>query len=98
MGFLVSNIVSFATAHSLLAYGLAFMLAAAEAFPMIGAAVPGTAVIIGLGALVPGGVLAMWPLIGATAAGAMLGDGLSYLFGRHYKQHAMALWPLRTRP
>lgn len=98
MGFLVSNIVSFATAHSLLAYGLAFMLAAAEAFPMIGAAVPGTAVIIGLGALVPGGVLAMWPLIGATAAGAMLGDGLSYLFGRHYKQHAMVLWPLRTRP
>ncbi len=90
--------IAFATAHSLLAYGLAFLLAGAEAFPVIGALVPGTAVIVGLGALVPGGALAMWPLIGATAAGAVTGDGFSYLFGRHYKQHAMAMWPLRKRP
>ncbi|HUW79818.1 MAG TPA: phosphatase PAP2 family protein [Acidocella sp.] len=95
---LVSNIIAFATAHSLLAYGLAFLLAAAEAFPVIGGVVPGTAVIIGLGALVPGGALVMWPLVGATAAGAATGDGLSYLFGHRYKQHAMALWPLRARP
>ncbi|NNM57321.1 MAG: PA-phosphatase, partial [Acidocella sp.] len=72
-------IIAFATAHSLLAYGLAFLLAGAEAFPVIGALVPGTAVIVGLGALVPGGALAMWPLIGATAAGAVTGDGFSYL-------------------
>ncbi len=94
----IATIISFATSHGFVAYGLAFLLAGAEAFPVIGALVPGTAVIIGLGALVPGGALAMWPLVGATAAGAMSGDGLSYLFGRHYKQSAMALWPLRTRP
>ncbi|MBU6426453.1 MAG: bifunctional DedA family/phosphatase PAP2 family protein, partial [Rhodospirillales bacterium] len=94
----VSAIIAFAATHSLLAYGLAFLLAGAEAFPVVGALVPGTAVIVGLGALVPDGALAMWPLIGATAAGAMSGDGFSYLFGRHYKQHAMAMWPLRKRP
>ena len=94
----VSAIMAFAAAHSLLAYGLAFLLAGAEAFPVAGALVPGTAVIVGLGALVPGGALAMWPLIGATAAGAIAGDGFSYLFGRHYKQRAMVLWPLRARP
>ena len=94
----VSAIIAFATAHSLLAYGLALLLAAAEAFPVIGGVVPGTAVIIGLGALVPGGALAMWPLVFATAAGAVLGDGLSYLFGHRYKQRAMGLWPLRARP
>ncbi|MDD2705179.1 MAG: LssY C-terminal domain-containing protein [Acidocella sp.] len=98
MSFFVSNVIAFATAHSVLAYGLAFLLAAVEAFPVIGATVPGTAVIIGLGALVPGGALALWPLVGATAAGAATGDGLSYLFGRRYKQHAMTLWPLRARP
>jgi undecaprenyl-diphosphatase len=94
----VADIIAFATAHSLLAYGLAFLLTGAEAFPVIGALVPGTAVIVGLGALVPGGALAMWPLVGATAAGAITGDGLAYLFGRRYKQHAMALWPLSARP
>lgn len=87
----VSTIIAFATTYSLLAYGLTFLLAGAEAFPVIGALVPGTAVIVGLGALVPGGALAMWPLVGATAVGALTGDCFSYLFGCHYKQHAMAL-------
>ncbi len=94
----VAAIITFAAAHRLLAYGLAFLLAGAETFPVVGALVPGTAIIIGLGALVPGGALAMWPLIGFTAFGALTGDGLSYLFGRHYKQQAMGLWPLRARP
>ncbi|OYV40450.1 MAG: hypothetical protein B7Z80_04465 [Rhodospirillales bacterium 20-64-7] len=98
MASLVSNIVTFATAHSLLAYGLAFLLAAAEAFPVFGAMVPGTAVIVGLGALVPGGALTLWPLVSATAAGAVVGDGVSYLFGRRYKLRVMAIWPLRARP
>ncbi|MCB5944365.1 bifunctional DedA family/phosphatase PAP2 family protein [Acidocella sp. KAb 2-4] len=95
---LVSALIAFAGAHRLLAYGLALLLAAAEALPVAGALVPGTAVIVGLGALVPGGALVMWPLIGFTALGALTGDGLSYLFGRHYKQRAMGLWPLRARP
>ena len=94
----VAAIIAFAAAHRLLAYGLAFLLAGAETFPVVGALVPGTAIIIGLGALVPGGALAMWPLIGFTAFGALTGDGLSYLFGRYYKQQAMGLWPLRARP
>ena len=95
---LISATVTFASGHRLLAYGLAFLLAAAEAFPVVGALVPGTAIIVGLGALVPGGALAMWPLIGFTAAGALTGDGLSYLFGRLYKQRAIGMWPLRARP
>ena len=95
---LISATITFASGHRLLANGLAFLLAAAEAFPVLGALVPGTAVIVGLGTLVPSGALAMWPLIGFTAAGALAGDGVSYLFGRHYKQRAMGMWPLRTRP
>lgn len=94
----VTAIIGFAAAHRLLAYGVAFLLAGAETVPVFGALVPGTAIIVGLGALVPGGTLAMWPLIGLTAAGALTGDGLSYLFGRRYKQRAMGMWPLRTRP
>ncbi|WP_297369249.1 bifunctional DedA family/phosphatase PAP2 family protein [Acidocella sp.] len=98
MNSVISALIAFAAAHSMLAYGLAFLLAGAEAFPVIGALVPGTAVIVGLGALVPDGALAMWALIGFTGSGALAGDGLSYLFGRHYKQRAMGLWPLSARP
>ncbi|HZU88786.1 MAG TPA: DedA family protein, partial [Stellaceae bacterium] len=72
---LVSSIVAVAGAHAALAYALAFVLAAAEAFPVLGAAVPGSAAIVALSALVPSGALALWPLILATTAGAVAGDG-----------------------
>lgn len=94
----IAAIIAFATAHRLLAYGLVFLLADAETFTDIGTLVPGTAVIFGFDVLVPGGALTIWPLIGFTAFGALAGDGLSYLFGRHYKQRAIGLWPLRARP
>jgi len=78
MQHLIGGIVALAQAHSLLAYGLAFLLAGLEAFPVIGAAVPGTATIVALGALIPSGALQFRPLVIPTTAGAIVGDGLSY--------------------
>ncbi|HZU88974.1 MAG TPA: DedA family protein [Stellaceae bacterium] len=98
MAHIVSSIVAIAAAHAALAYALAFVLAGAEAFPVLGALVPGTATIVALGALVPNGALAFWPLILATTAGAVAGDGFSYWFGHHYKDRAGAIWPLRKKP
>jgi undecaprenyl-diphosphatase len=98
MEHIVSGIVAFAKAHALLAYGLAFLLAGAETFPVLGAAVPGTATIIALGALIPSGALGFWPLVIPTIAGAIAGDGLSYWLGHHYKLAVATIWPLRGRP
>ena len=98
MEHLVSALVTFASEHSLLAYGIAFLLAGSESFPVFGALVPGTATIIALGALVPTGALGWWQLIGATTAGAVAGDGFSYWIGHHYKERAAGIWPLRGHP
>jgi membrane protein DedA with SNARE-associated domain len=98
MGHIVSSMVAFASDHASLAYGLAFLLAAFEAFPVLGAAIPGTATIVALGALVPEGALSVWPLIMATTAGAIAGDGLSYWLGRSYKEGVAQIWPLRRNP
>jgi membrane protein DedA with SNARE-associated domain/membrane-associated phospholipid phosphatase len=95
---LVTDIVAFAEAHAMLAYALAFVLAGVEAFPVFGAVVPGTAIIVGLGALVPGGVLLFWPLVAATTAGAIVGDGFSYWLGHHYKNGVASVWPLSRHP
>ena len=83
MQHLVAGIVALAQAHALLAYGLSFLLASAESFPVLGAAVPGTATIVAFGALVPSGALQFWPLVFATTAGAIVGDGFSYWLGHH---------------
>lgn len=98
MANLVAAIIEFARAHTLLAYGAAFILSGLEALPVVGALVPGSGAIVALAALVPGGVLRLWPLLIATTIGAIAGDGLSYWIGHHYRERTAALWPLRRYP
>ena len=95
---LTESIIHLAGRHALLAYFLTFLLTAAEAFPVIGAFVPGTAIVIALGALVPAGALRFWPLIGWATGGAILGDGLPFCVGYRYRERSSRLWPLARYP
>jgi len=52
---LVEQITAFVAGHSTLAYGAIFLIAAVEAFPVLGAILPGSVAIIGLAALIPSG-------------------------------------------
>jgi membrane protein DedA with SNARE-associated domain len=94
----VSSLVAFAADHATLAYLLAFVLAACESLPVVGAVVPGTAVIVALSALVPEGVLGLCPLTAATTLGAVAGDGIAYWIGHRYRDTAKDIWPLRRYP
>lgn len=84
--------------HRLLIYALVAVLALSESLPLIGALVPGTALILGVSALVPSGAVALLPLLGAAIAGAVVGDGLSYWLGHHYQDRLVRLWPFTRHP
>lgn len=84
--------------HPVLATFVVFLAALSEAIPVVGAVVPGTAVVIGLGALVGLGHLPLWPILSAAALGAIAGDGISYWFGHRYKGRALDMWPLSRHP
>jgi len=73
-------------------------MAMAEALPVAGTVVPGSLVIIGLGALVPGGSLSLAPLLIFATLGAVTGDWLSYGLGRRFGDRIVRLWPLRRHP
>ncbi len=88
-------LVDYAHAHPTIAYGLAGAVALAEALPVLGAFVPGDVVILGIGALIPTGAVRLWPLILAVTLGAILGDGLSFGLGRHYREAILGRWPVR---
>ena len=94
----LNHAIAFASDHALLAYALALVFAAAEALPVIGALVPGTAVIVAFGALIAAGALEFWPLAAASVLGAVLGDGFGYWLGWRYKDAAFRLWPLSNYP
>jgi undecaprenyl-diphosphatase len=98
MASLVSSVIDWLSAHSHIAYLAVFLLALSESIPMIGVIVPGTAVILALSALVPSGVLVLWPLLAAATSGAIVGDGVSFWLGHRYHREILGRWPLNRYP
>lgn len=82
--------------HPGLALGLLFCASLFDALFIIGAFVPASIFLFGVGALVALGSLELWPTAGVAAAGALIGDGISFWVGRHYGQRLFNM-PLLLR-
>lgn len=95
---LLTSIPAVVAAHPQGAYGVVLLLALSESIPLIGAVVPGTAVIVGIAALVPQGAVQLWPLLLTASAGAIAGDGVSFWLGRHYHRAMLTRWPFSRYP
>ncbi len=84
--------------HPLISYTAVFVIALSESLAVVGLLVPGTLLLLSIGALVGSGGLS-WQLTMLLAIlGAIAGDSISYWLGFHYQQHIKSLWPLRTHP
>ena len=95
----LDRIITLVGAHQLWAYAVVWLLAASEALPVVGAFVPGTAVIVAIAALVPSGAVSLWPILLAATVGAVAGDGFSFWLGHRYRDTLTTRWgPLRRRP
>ncbi|MBR8154896.1 LssY C-terminal domain-containing protein [Burkholderia cenocepacia] len=79
-------------AHPLLVLAIVFVAACAEAIALIGTVVPAGAVMFAAGALIGAGALDAWATIGVAAVGAVIGDGISYELGRHYRGMIRNAW------
>jgi membrane-associated protein len=66
-------LISFVSAHPWLGYLTLFLAAFLEAVPVVGSLVPGSTLILALGALIPGGELKLWGVLAYAAAGATAG-------------------------
>src|SRR5258707_6327245 len=95
---LLSAVTGLIASHPHFAYAAVFLLALSESIPIIGAVVPGSAVILAISVLVPSGVVTLWPLLIAATAGAIIGDGLSFLLRHRYHPEILSLWPLNRYP
>ncbi|WP_018182141.1 bifunctional DedA family/phosphatase PAP2 family protein [Kaistia granuli] len=98
MGDWLQALIDLAARHPHWAALLVFVSAMAEAIAVVGMFVPGTAILIGIGAVVGLGELSIWPILIWATLGAIAGDGVSYWIGHRYKQRIRTIWPLRERP
>ena len=84
--------------HQAWAPWIVFVLAFGESLAFVSLILPATAILFGVGGLIGAAGIGFWPLWGAAALGAMLGDWLSYWFGRRCGHAIARLWPLSRHP
>ncbi|WP_029077312.1 bifunctional DedA family/phosphatase PAP2 family protein [Kaistia adipata] len=91
-------LVDFIAAHPHWAGLLVFVTAMAESIAVVGMIVPGSAILIAIGAVAGLGDLSLWPVLVWATLGAIAGDGLSYWLGHRYKERIRTIPALRARP
>jgi undecaprenyl-diphosphatase len=92
------QIIAFATDHPALVGLIIFLATLAEAIVVVGAVVPGAAVVILLSGVVGAARGAIFPLVLWAVAGALIGDSLAYWIGRRYGAQLRDRWPFRLKP
>jgi membrane protein DedA with SNARE-associated domain len=94
----IDPLISFVSAHVLLAYLTLFLAALLEAVPVLGSVIPGSTIIFALSALVPGGELKLEWVLTAAIAGALIGDGSAFCLGYREQREILNAWPLSNYP
>lgn len=89
---------SWLLAHPEAILAMVFAMAMLEAVAIVGAIVPGVALLFVLSVLAAHADIGFWPLLVAGVSGAMAGDGVSYAIGRHFQHRIEGVWPFRTHP
>ncbi|GBD40906.1 Inner membrane protein YabI [bacterium HR39] len=85
-------------AHPGLTWLVAFLVAAGESFVVVGALVPGTPILVAIGAAGGLGHVSLTGVVAAAVVGAVFGDGLSFWIGRRYRERLVRGWPFAQRP
>lgn len=85
-------------AHPEAILALVFGMAMLEAVAVIGAIVPGVALLFVLSVLAAHADVDFVTLLVVGVAGAMAGDGVSYAIGRTFQHRIEGVWPFRKHP
>lgn len=94
----IQTATDFAGQRPILSAVVVFLAAFSEAIPVLGAVAPGSAIVIGVSAIIGLGNHSVWPILAAAIAGAVASDGLSYWFGHTFKSRVLEYWPLSAHP
>lgn len=97
----VDAVVSFVREHESWAAPVAFIVAFGESFCFLSLLVPGTAILVGISALLAASgvdIAVLTPAILAAGLGGTLGYAVSFWIGRYFQDSVHKIWPFTTRP
>lgn len=88
-------ITSLVRAHHLWCFPVAFVIAFSESFVGLSFIIPGTFMLITLGAVVGASHIGFVPAWGGAVLGSIIGDWISYWIGYHYHHQILHIWPFK---
>lgn len=95
---LKEHLIAFVTKHIALAEPVVFLLGFAESIVFLSLLVPSTVLFLGIGGLHHAAGGHFVPLWLSAAAGAFIGDVLSYAVGRYFRGEVAGVWPFTKKP
>jgi len=91
-------LLAWIAAHPVAAGAAIFLVAFVDGLVAIGLLMPSGPILVAVGALIGLGSVNGPYAIACAALGAICGDGLSYLFGRHFGVRMKLMWPFSRHP
>jgi membrane protein DedA with SNARE-associated domain len=85
-----------AQAHPIWCFPIAFVVAFSESFVGVSFIVPGTFLLITLGAVIGASHISVIPAWAGAVIGSVLGDWISFWIGFHYHHQILHIWPVRN--
>lgn len=95
---LIAPLLDWIAANSAFAGLILFLIAFSESLAIVGLFMPGAVLMFGAGALMGTGHIDFWSGAAWAVAGAIVGDGVSFLLGRYFGGRLGSVWPFRSRP
>lgn len=94
----ITPILTWLNQHPEWAGFITFIISAIESIAIIGLIIPGAVMMTAVGALAGANVIPFWQTVVWAILGAVMGDGVSYWLGYHFKSHLHDLWPFKAYP
>lgn len=94
----LNALTAFISHHSTIAYYMVFLISLSESLALVGLLVPGTVIMFCIGAIVSSGSLKLLPVLLLAMIGAVVGDGISFWLGYHYKERLANIRPFSLFP
>lgn len=92
------QVVEFVKTHQAWAAPIVFALSFGESFAFLSLLLPATVILFGVGGLMGAGDVPFAPVCFAAAIGSILGYGISYYIGLHFKEALHGMWPFTRHP
>ncbi len=75
-----------------------FAVSLGESLLVVGVLIPGALLMLAFGALIALGTIDLWSTLLWAIAGAIVGDGISFWIGYHFKDSLRTIWPFNKHP